>query len=108
VDESRGIHGSSAGDDHRTNRFLPLGGDKTPIIAPGFHRMDWSLFKEFNTSETTRLVFRAEFFNLMNHPNFEAPSQRNYKDTAHFGQITSTTDSPNDPRQIQFALKVYL
>jgi Carboxypeptidase regulatory-like domain len=87
--------------------FSPLGGDKTPIIAPGFHRMDWSLFKEFNTSETTRLEFRAEFFNLTNHPNFAAPSQRNYKDTAHFGQITSTIDSPNDPRQIQFALKFY-
>jgi len=69
--------------------------------------MDWSLFKDFNTSETTRLEFRAEFFNLTNHPNFAAPSERNYKDTAHFGQITSTIDSPNDPRQIQFALKFY-
>jgi hypothetical protein len=87
--------------------FSPLGGYITPIIAPGFHRMDWSLFKDFNTSETTHLEFRAEFFNLTNHPNFAAPSQRNYKDTAHFGQITSTIDSPNDPRQIQFALKFY-
>jgi len=87
--------------------FSPLGGYITPITAPGFHRMDWSLFKDFNTSETTRLEFRAEFFNLTNHPNFAAPSERNYKDTAHFGQITSTIDSPNDPRQIQFALKFY-
>src|SRR5438270_307436 len=87
--------------------FSPLGGYRTPIIAPGFHRMDWSLFKDFNTSETTRLEFRAEFFNLTNHPNFAAPSERNYQNTGHFGQITSTIDSPNDPRQIQFALKFY-
>ncbi len=87
--------------------FTPLGGYRTPIVAPGFHRVDWSVFKQFKTSEVTHLEFRAEFFNLTNHANFAAPSQLNYKDAAHFGKITSTIDSPNDPRQIQFALKFY-
>jgi len=87
--------------------LAPLGGGATQVIAPGFHRLDWSLFKQFKTSERTHLEFRAEFFNLTNHPNFANPSQTNYKDTAHFGKITATSDSPNDPRQIQFALKLY-
>jgi hypothetical protein len=89
------------------SNLAPLGGGPTQVIAPGFHRWDWSLFKQFKTSEKTNLEFRAEFFNLINHPNFAAPSQTDYKNTAQFGQITATIDSPNDPRQIQFALKFY-
>ncbi len=87
--------------------FTPLGGGATQVIGPGFHRLDWSLFKEFKTSESTHLEFRAEFFNLTNHPNFALPSFTNYKNTSTFGEITATVDSPNDPRQIQFALKFY-
>jgi hypothetical protein len=87
--------------------FAPLGGAGTQIVGPGFHRLDWSLFKQFRTTERTRLEFRAEFFNLTNHPNFALPSFTNYKNTSNFGEIGSTSDSPNDPRQIQFALKFY-
>jgi len=87
--------------------FAPLGGMGTQIIGPGFHRVDMSLFKQFRTSERTRLEFRAEFFNLTNHPNFALPSFTNYKNTSNFGEISATSDSPNDPRQIQFALKFY-
>jgi hypothetical protein len=87
--------------------YTPLGGGNTPVIGPGFHRLDFSVFKEFKTSESTRLQFRAEFFNITNHPNFALPAYTNYKSTSTFGKITSTRDSPNDPRQIQFALKFY-
>jgi hypothetical protein len=87
--------------------LAPLGGAGTQVIGPGIHRLDWSLFKQFHTTERTRLEFRAEFFNLTNHPNFGLPSSTNYHNTSIFGQITATEDSPNDPRQIQFALKFY-
>jgi hypothetical protein len=87
--------------------YAPLGGGATQIIGPGFHRLDYSLFKQFQTTERTRLEFRAEFFNITNHPNFALPSYTNYLQTSTFGKITSTRDSPNDPRQIQFALKFY-
>jgi len=92
--------------------FSPLGGAPTQLVGPGFHRLDWSLFKQIQTTEKTHLEFRAEFFNLTNHPNFALPSGRNFTNTAltnsgHFGQITSTRDNPNDPREIQFALKFY-
>jgi hypothetical protein len=85
----------------------PLGGQRGQVVGPGFHRLDWSMFKQIKTSERTHLEFRAEFFNLVNHPNFSQPGSFNFKDTKNFAKITSTRDNPNDPRQIQFALKFY-
>lgn len=89
------------------NCIACLGGAPTQALGPGFHRLDWSLFKSFPTSERTRLEFRAEFFNLTNHPNFAQPGSLNFTDTKNFAKITATRDNPNDPREIQFALKFY-
>ena len=86
--------------------FGLLGGAPSQGVGPGFHRLDFSLFKNFQTSERTRLEFRAEFFNLTNHPNFSLPGSRTFSDS-NFTRITSTRDNPNDPREIQFALKLY-
>lgn len=83
----------------------PLGGAPTQVAGPGFRRMDFSVHKDFRTSEKTRLEFRAEVFNLTNHPNFALPSNLGFNDSTYFGQIGSTRDNPNDARQIQFALK---
>jgi len=85
--------------------------------GPGFHRLDLSIFKEFPIKERARLQFRAELFNLTNHPNFNAPNlsgngvvgipgSGDFTNSA-FGEIGSTRDAPYDPRQIQFALKLY-
>jgi hypothetical protein len=93
--------------------FGPLGGAPTQVVGPGFHRLDFSLFKQFKTSESTHLEFRAEFFNLANHPNFSALGlgfgniNLNFTDKTNFARLVQTRDSPNDPRQIQFALKFY-
>jgi hypothetical protein len=95
--------------------LAPLGGDPSQVIGPGFHRFDLSLFKDFRTSETTKIQFRAEIFNLTNHPNFmnpgfggnglvAIPGSTDYT-SPNFGRVGSTRDTPNDPRQIQFALK---
>jgi hypothetical protein len=46
-----------------------------------------------------RLQFRAEMFNMTNHPNFGLPS-------AGFGNAAfATIRTANPPRQVQFALK---
>jgi len=98
--------------------YSPLGGGPTQFRGPGFHRLDFSLFKEFRTTERTHLEFRAEFFNLTNHPNFSipgfsgngvvaAPGALDYTDPSTFGTIASTRDGSNDQREIQFALKFY-
>ncbi len=98
--------------------YAPLGGTPSQLIGPGFHRLDFSLFKQFQTSERTRLEFRAEFFNLTNTPNFAnpgfsgngvvaAPGALDYSSPSTFGKINSTRDLQNDQREIQFALKFY-
>jgi hypothetical protein len=92
-------------------------GGWTQVPGPGFHRLDWSFFKNFPITESRYLQFRAEFFNITNHPNFNAPNfggngvvsipgSGNYTSST-FGEIGGTRDSPYDPRQIQFALKFY-
>jgi len=109
------IPGSPAG-------CLPLTGTAalggvTKVEGPGFHRADISFFKDLPINERFRLQFRAEFFNIANHPNFNAPNfggngvvaisnSGNYNSST-FGEIGSTRDAPYDPRQIQFALKLY-
>jgi hypothetical protein len=87
--------------------YAPLGGAPTQVYGPGFHRLDFSLFKEIRTSERTHLELRAEFFNLTNTPNFGMPGATNFLNAKNFGQITSTVDAPNDAREIQLALKLY-
>jgi hypothetical protein len=39
----------------------------------GFRNFDFSLAKNFHLGEAMRLQFRAEFFNILNHPNFANP-----------------------------------
>lgn len=95
-----------------------LGGPPAQVAGPGFGRLDLALFKDFKVTDRFRLQFRSEFFNILNHPNFNAPGAGGGNGAAvipgsldfkspNFGQIGSTRDAPNDPRQIQFALKLY-
>lgn len=79
-----------------------LGDDtRTPLYGPNFMNVDFSLFKSFFFAENKRVEFRSEFFNLFNHPQFANPG--NLEGAAGFGQITYTV---NNPRLIQFALKI--
>ena len=68
--------------------------------APGFANFDISILKSFQLTERVRLQFRAESFNVANHPNFGLP----VADIASgsFGRIIQA----GRPRLMQFALKV--
>ena len=66
----------------------------------GVINQDLALIKNFGVREPLRVQFRAEFFNLFNHPNFGAPVTRNVESTT-FGRVLSALD----PRIIQFGLK---
>jgi hypothetical protein len=74
--------------------------------GPGLENVDLSLFKQFLITEAWKVEFRAEFFNAFNNANFNNPSGSYTASTAltSFGKITSTV---GDPREIQFALKLY-
>jgi hypothetical protein len=89
------------------SNFAPLGGSATQGSGPPLRRFDFSIFKQFKITERSRLEFRAEAFNLTNTPDFQYPTTLNFLDTKSFGKITSTRDNPNDPREIQFGLKLY-
>ena len=70
------------------------------VRGPGIANVDLSLFKDFVIGETTRLQFRAECFNVANHPNFRLPE--NDIASPEFGQILEAAA----PRLMQFALKL--
>jgi len=74
---------------------------RTPLYGPGFVNTDFSAVKQFQLPrEGMHLEFRAEFFNLFNHPQFFTPGQD--AASSDFGIISRTV---NNPRLIQFALK---
>ncbi|MEW6730018.1 MAG: TonB-dependent receptor [Acidobacteriota bacterium] len=81
---------------------------RNTFIGPGLVAVDLSIVKAFKLSEQKRLLFRAEIFNLPNHPNFSVPSGQILftSPTAtiapNFGRITSTVTTS---RQIQFGMK---
>jgi hypothetical protein len=97
-------------------------GDLGRNTARGFGASQWDLgiHREFPLREALRLQFRAEFFNLLNHPNFASSSGD--LSSSFFGQSTQMLGrslgqgggaglSPlyqiGGPRSIQFALKLF-
>jgi len=70
------------------------------LDGPGFQNVNASLVKNTALSERFNLQFRAEAFNLFNHPNFNLPD--NFFPSPSFGRISSA----RDPRHIQFGLKL--
>jgi hypothetical protein len=67
----------------------------------GVVNFDFSIFKKTTIYESVNLEFRAEFFNLFNHPQFGPPNGT--FGSGNFGVVTNTV---NLPRLIQFGLKL--
>jgi Carboxypeptidase regulatory-like domain/TonB dependent receptor-like, beta-barrel/TonB-dependent Receptor Plug Domain len=112
-----GSPGTPAGCVNESGVGVLGGGEPSQIEGPGYHRLDLSFFKSFQLTERFRMVFRSEFFNILNHPNFNYPGfggngvnavsgATNFNDST-FGEIGSTRDAPYDSREIQFAVKMY-
>jgi hypothetical protein len=70
------------------------------LEGPGFQNVNFSLMKTTKLKEGLDLQFRAEAFNLLNHPNFDLPD--NFLGSPTFGRIVSA----ESPRHIQFGLKL--
>ena len=85
---------------------------RNSVYGPGLVNFDFSVFKDNHIrkiSENFNVQFRVEFFNVLNHPNFQAPIDNSTlfngdgSPTGGAGLIDATS---NDSRQIQIALKV--
>ena len=104
--------------------FGNLGRDA--IFGPGYTNIDFSITKNTRITESLNLQFRAEFFNLFNHPNFALPNHNLTPGFDQFGNlqcdpaagcaqglITQTPDvaqtnpglGGGGPRVVQLALK---
>lgn len=79
---------------------------RNTVYGPNFRNVDFSLLKETKLGESCNLEFRAEFFNIFNHPAFAQPDTT--FGTPSFGEIFNTlgrTLGAGTSRQIQFALR---
>ncbi|MDP9160203.1 MAG: carboxypeptidase regulatory-like domain-containing protein [Acidobacteriota bacterium] len=74
------------------------------LRGPKLIDFDLVLQKNFAVRESQQLEFRAEFFNLFNHPNFGLPGGASAVPVDVPGGA-SITNTATDNRQIEFALK---
>ena len=68
-------------------------------IGPAYADWDFAALKNFKVTESMRLQFRAELFNVLNRTNFFLPDCDISSPT--FDHILEA----GTPRQVQFALK---
>ena len=95
---------------------------RNALRAFGAAQWDFAVHRDFPIREALKLQFRAEMFNVLNHPNF-GPPVADISNTAQFGQsiqmLGRSLDNQNQgggsfsplyqiggPRSIQFALKL--
>jgi outer membrane receptor protein involved in Fe transport len=74
---------------------------RNAMRGPGSMTLDFGLNKTFPVTDSLKLQFRAEAFNLLNHANFNLPEGS--RSSGNFGRILSA----GDPRIMQLALRVW-
>jgi hypothetical protein len=87
---------------------------RNAIFGPDYWNVDFSFGKSERLFEKTTLQFRAEFFNILNHPNFALPNFFVDPGAPQQGLITQTPDQAQTnpglggggPRVVQLALKL--
>jgi hypothetical protein len=89
---------------------------RNSLYGPRLTTVDFSIFKKTHIpkiSETFNVQFRAEFFNILNHPNFAAPNFLNDGNNSIFNADGSPTSNAGvlgststSSRQIQLGLKL--
>ena len=83
---------------------------RAPVYGPRFVNTDFSVIKDFPLAfrEAMNLQFRAEFFNLFNHPQFflqgfAGTGEQDINTQSSFGVVNNTV---NNARLVQFALRL--
>ena len=82
-------------------------GGRNVLIGPGFNQWDVSVIKNFEFGERARLQFRAESFNIINHPSFTgidttARFDASGRPTGTYGAVTGAGPA----RVLEFGLKL--
>jgi len=124
-EDDEDIASSAAACDPTTFHFGSLG--RNALRGPDFRNFDFSVFKNTALTEKVTLQFRAEFYNLPNHPNFANPFLPGFAADASWNGIDSVTGQGIDflpltvtgdvgignpflggggPRNLQLALKL--
>ena len=88
------------------NEFGDYG--RNTLRGPTLSQVDFSIFKNFKTTETTQLQLRVEAFNVLNHTNLGLPNSNVTSGDA--GRISGLAASGGDHalgvmRRLQFALR---
>jgi Carboxypeptidase regulatory-like domain len=79
-------------------------GSRNNLRGPGFFNLDLGLAKAFPIyGDRVVLKFRADAFNVLNHPSFGNPTVDITNQSTQFGTITGTQSSP---RVLQLALRL--
>lgn len=73
---------------------------RNTLRGPHRTNLDLSLFKTFAVREQTRVEFRAEAFNVLNHPQFGLPNPN-----IGNGQAGAITSIVGNPRQLQMGIR---
>ena len=79
---------------------------RASFIGPRFWNLDTALHKRFSITEQVNMQFRAEAFNIFNHPNFALPNPLVFSGSSYNSSAGSITATSNASRQIQFAVKL--
>lgn len=91
--------------------LLPVSGTwgnlgRGTLMGPGLGELDLSLFKSTSLTESMKLQFRAEFFNVLNRANFGSPNPIIFAGGAVNPSAGVVTNTATTSRQIQFGLKL--
>jgi hypothetical protein len=92
---------------------------RNTFVGPAYYDWDGSIFKDFHVGERLTAQFRAEFFNLLNHPSltnpqFNGAGGNDPSAPGQFGAASTTSDvqannpvlGSGGPRAIQLGLKL--
>jgi hypothetical protein len=81
---------------------------RNTVTGPGLATWDFSLGKSFPVplNEESKIEFRAEFFNLLNHANFSFPALNVFNaDTTRIGSAGRISQTATSARQVQLGLR---
>ncbi len=70
------------------------------LTSPAYTDVDAAVVKNFDITERFRVVFRFEFFNILNHAQFLPP-------TSALGSSLGKITGARDPRILQGSIKIY-